>query len=236
MIFPNLEVEAVVQVSDRTRLDASKSYASKGPLSIVTVEIQPDVAEPWIDVTGTKPSDWLTDWEYATDGVKNVGVRITDSGTPTPTQYTKFRQILVLSEADDALWSTDADLTAEEPDILKYVRKGRNTFKDVHREAQMQILEMLDRKGYRIAGRKIEASDLVDISEVSEMSRYLALSMILSGQRSQTDDVYQVKAERYFSKYQIAQQRQIIGIDMDEDGEVREGEGVMPATARLVRR
>jgi hypothetical protein len=236
MIFPYIETEEVVQIGDRTRLDASKTYASKGLLTITKVEIEPETGAGFIDVTGSKASDWLTDWEYLTAGTKTITIKVTDSDTPTPSEYTRTGTIEVLTEADDALWSTDGDLVAEEPDVLKYVRRGRNTFKDIHREAQRQILQLLDRKGYRIQGRKIVAADLVDKSEAAEMSKYLALYMIMAGQRSQTDDVYQAKADKYMSKYQIASQRQIIGIDLDGDGTVSEGEGVNIATAKLVRR
>lgn len=235
MMFPNLEIEAIVQVGDRTRLDASKSYASKGSQIITKVEIEPFTGAGFLDVTGTKPSDWLTDWEYDTAGTQTVSVRLTDNTPVVPLTQTKTKTIEVVSELTDFLFSSDADLTAEEPDILKYVKRGRNSFKDVHREAQRQILQMLDRKGYRVGDRKIEAVDLVDKSEANEMSKYLALSIILAGQRSQVDDVYQQKSDRYFSKFNIASQRQIIGLDLNQDGSVDSGEGVMPATARLIR-
>jgi hypothetical protein len=135
MIFGSLEHEAIVQVNDRTRLDASKTYSAKGAVPITKVEIQPYAGAAQINVTNVKPSEWYTDYQYDTDGQKVITLTINGDGTPIVSTYT----IQVITAANDNLFADDTDLMQEEPDVVKYPRKGRNTFKDVHREAQRDI-------------------------------------------------------------------------------------------------
>lgn len=234
MIFPNLEIEPVVQVNDRTRLSATKCYGSKGS-SITKVEIEPDTGVGFIDVTGSpiKASEWYTDWQYDTPGTKTISLRVNDG---SPSAVTITQDISVISAASDALFASDSDLMIEEPDILKWVKAGRNSFKAEHREAQKQILDMLDRKGYRKSdGTKISAADVVDKSEVREMAKYLALHIIFSGVSNQVGDVFDAKAIDYHGKYNIASQRQIIGLDLNGDSVADPGEGVNTSSARLIR-
>lgn len=237
MIFPNLELEPVVQVADKTRLSAVKSYGSKGE-AITKVEIQPYAGGPWIDVTGSPIStkNWYTDWEYDTAGTKVVSLRVND-GSPSAVTITK--NISVITEADDALFATDADLAFEEPEILKYVKDGRNSYKDVHREAQKQILDLLNRKGYRTtSGGPITKANVKDLTQVREMAKYLALHIVFEGLSNVVGDVFSAKSQGYRGQYTTAQDRQIIGLDLNEDGEVDTayGEGVDLSAARLIRR
>jgi len=45
MIFGVLELEKVIQIDDRTRLDASKSYTTPDEGDITLIEIQPEGTE-----------------------------------------------------------------------------------------------------------------------------------------------------------------------------------------------
>lgn len=235
-IFPTLEHEAKVQVNDRTRIEALKTFADKSGPVITKVEIEPYAGAGYIDVTGSAPlkaDNWYTDYAYDTAGSKVITLRINDGGSPVTVTST----IEVISAADDALFASDADLTQDEPDVLRYVRKGRNTFKDVHREAQKEILDFLDRKGYRsLNGDKISKDMVVDKSEVRTMAKYLALHLIYSGISNVIDDIFSLKASTYWSKYLTASDRKIIGLDLDDSGDVSLGEGVNTRAARLVRK
>lgn len=232
MLFPALEIEPIVQVNDRTRLSATKTYGSRGGGVISKVEIQPEAGADFIDISSPKYADWFTDWQYATPGSKVITLRLNDPAAPVLKTHT----IIVVSEADDMLFSADGDLIQEEPDILKYVKAGRNSFKDVHREAQRQIIEMLDRKGYRGAGgARVSKEMVVDRAEVREMSKYLALYIIFNGQQNQVDDIHAAKARTYDSRFRVASQRQIVGLDLNGDGVLSSGEGVSISTSRLVR-
>lgn len=233
MIFGALEHEASVQVNDRTRLDASKTYTAKGAPAITKVEIQPYTGAAQINVTNVKSSEWYTDYQYDSAGTKTITLTLNSDTTP----LTFTRTIQVISVADDNLFSEDSDLIQEEPDITKYTRKGRNTFKDVHREAQKEILDLLDRKGYKTsAGLDISAADAKDKSEVRTMSKYLTLHLIYMGLSNVVQDIFSVKASQYWSKYLKASDRQIIGFDLDGDGSVSSGEGVNTSVAKMVYR
>ena len=58
-IFPHIELEDIVQVNDRTRLSAIKSFVSKDEAAVTLVEIEPESGSGFIDVTGAKQADWF---------------------------------------------------------------------------------------------------------------------------------------------------------------------------------
>lgn len=236
MIFPNLENEPVVQVNDRTRLSALKTYAAKGS-TIIKVEIEPDAGAGYIDVTGSPmdPKKWFTDWQYATAGAKVISVRVNEG---EPDETIKTFPITIVTEADDALFASDSDLAQDEPDILRYVKDGRNSYKDVHREVQKEILDLINRKGYRKPdGTKITKADVVDKTEVREMAKYYALWMIFEGISNKIGDVFSLKASEYRGEYTIRTERQILALDLDGSGTIEPVEGVnLQQGARLIRR
>lgn len=64
-LFALLDFEGEVQSGDKTRLNASKSFASKGASEITSLTIKPDLNESAIDVFGpANPNDWTLDWVY----------------------------------------------------------------------------------------------------------------------------------------------------------------------------
>lgn len=235
MIFPNLECEPVVQIGDRTRLSAIKTYASKGE-TITKVEIQPDAAESFIQVSAVplKAQDFFTDWEYDSAGTKTVTVKVNGG---SPSEVSKSFDLEVVDAATDMLFASDSDLTQDEPMILQWVKPGRNSFNNIHREVQKQILDLLNRKGYRTtSGGMITKANVVDHEQVREMAKYLALHLIFSGASNQVGDVFSLKAQEYRSKFNTVSGRQIIGLDLNGDSAVDVGEGVNLSSARLIRR
>ena len=56
-IFPNAELEEVVQVDDKTRLDARKSFVSKDEADVTLIEVEPEAGSGFIDVTGSSFKD-----------------------------------------------------------------------------------------------------------------------------------------------------------------------------------
>ena len=65
MLFPVLEIEKAVQVNDKTRLSASKSFVSKGATAISTLTIKPGADETAISVFSTDPKNWYLDWQFS---------------------------------------------------------------------------------------------------------------------------------------------------------------------------
>lgn len=234
-IFPILECEGLVQGNDKTRLDASKSFVSNGP-AITLVEIEPKAGAGFIDVTTAK----FLDWAYAFTGMgaepveETITLRVTAGVSG---QVTVTKKIKVISEVADKLFSADQDLVAHEPDILKYVPKGRATYLNVHRRAQSLILAWLDKEGYTDAqGNKLTKASLPQIDEVKEWSVAMTLRLIFEGLSNAKDDVFAIKAKRYEGLETEQRSRAVLRLDLDGDGEATASEETSIRGAIVVRR
>lgn len=229
MIFVNAELENKVAVSDKTRIDVSRTFAQGE--TITQIEIQPDAAESFYDVTSSK----YLDWQYAADGTKAITVRVTGSVSGAVTSASSLD---IVSEADDNLFSIDADLKALEDDILNYIRNGRNSFKDKHREAQKVILNELDASRiWKDDGSRYVAADIVDIQEFKQWSTYLTLRLICESLSNEVGDLWADKAQKYNSMAIQAKSRASYRLDTNGDGEINEiDEKVDTFSNTLVRR
>jgi hypothetical protein len=228
MIFPNLLVEPILQVADKTRLDASTSYVTPDEGTITLIEIDPDGSSGYIDVTDTG----YLDWGYSTAGSKTATVRVTtDVGTNT-----KSETITVLSSADDKLFSSDQDLKLHVHDILKYVPPGKNSFKHIHRRAQSIILDDLDQQEiWDTEDNRLTKDAILDTQQVKEWSTYLTLRLIYEDLSNAIDDVFIEKA-REFKAREAAARKRFIELDLDGDGEADEDEGERVFEGTVVRR
>lgn len=154
--------------------------------------------------------------------------------TEGQTQVSDVSYIKVYSELGDHLFSSDQDLIDEESDIMKWVPKGKNTFKNVHRRAQEKILEYLDRHGFTdIFENKYTKWAIKDFSEVNEWSRYMTLRMIFEDISNAPADVFKAKRTVYESEEIQARQRAILRLDTDNDGEADPWEGLGKNTMKL---
>lgn len=154
------------------------------------------------------------------------------SGAQTTSKFVKL-----FSVEGDALFCTDQDLITWEPDIMKWVPRGRSSFLNICREAQDQIIYWLDKEGYtNVYQEKYDKFDIVDISEVNEWAAFLTLSIIFWGISNKTDDVFLNKHFEYLKKSQEARDRAVLRIDIDEDGQVDVGEQVDVAYGTVVTR
>lgn len=239
-IFGYIELENVVQVNDKTRISCAKTFTSIDESRITLVEIEPEAGAGFIEVANyaldqkPKPQEWILDWQYATGGLKTTTLRITTEGN-APVNFTA--SITVVSEADDMLWSRDQDLMAKEPDILKWVPQGRNSYKNVHRAAQSLILEWLDAiRVWRQNGQRLEKSDLKVTTDLKELSTYWTLHLIFKGLQNKPDDVFAVKAQDYLNLVKQTQGRGRIQADFNQDTVVDETESQDLKSFRMVRR
>lgn len=228
-IFPNLICEAVIQVDDKTRLDARKSFVTSNEAAITKIEIETHTADGFIDVT----SDGYLDYCYQTNGVKVVTVKVTNSNGFS----TSSKSIQVNSELEDSLLSNDFDLLIYESGILQYVREGRNTFLDYHRRSKQMILEYL----YAVNivnsdGSKIIASQLTDLSEFKSWSVYNTLFLIYLGLKNTKDDIYHQKSKQYYSELIKIRNKAILKIDFNKDGSTSDFESVEKLTTIFYRR
>lgn len=202
MIFPLIETEPVVQVNDKTRLNCVKSYVSKDEAAVTLVEIEPEASAGFIPITGLSPvnsKNWYLDWSYTTAGTKTITLRITTNASPV----TFTKSVVIVTEAVDKLWSSDADLITHEPDIMNWVRPGRASFLDYHRMAQTRILEWLDNlKIWNKDSGKFTKDDItlaIAYDDLKRISSYWALELIFGGLSNKTDDVFAEKSKNYRS-------------------------------------
>lgn len=233
-IFAVLENEALVQEGDKTRLDARKSFQVSGA-ALTKIEIKPSAADAYYDVTATGYLDWV----YARttmDDPQTLAISLKVTGDAAATQ-TIAGSIQVVSEATDGLWSKDSDLVSHEPDILRYVRDGRATFKDVHRRAQTLMLAWMDKEGFidtRL--QKFTKANFVNPDEMAEWSKFVALRLIFGGLVNAKDDHFAVKAQEYLEAEREARSRAVVRMDVDNDGTASIGEGITISGGIVVRR
>ena len=226
MIFPVLELEDIIQVNDKTRLDGTKSYITPDEAAITSVRIEPETGAGFIDVTDTK----YLDYQYSTDGVKTVTIEVGNGGPVVTVAYS----LDIISEEDDKLFSDDKDLIASEPNILNYVRKGRNSFLDKHREAQHRILTWLDENRIWTIncddsaedGNRLTKDHIVNLEEVHDWSKYLTLKIIFKGVSNSIGDIFEKKSQDYAKLAAIARNRAKLRLDRDGDGTIDKDEEI----------
>jgi len=227
MIFPNLELEAIVQLGDRTRLSALKSFVTQNEAAISLVQI--NTGTGLIDVT----SDRYLDWQFMQAGTVTVTARVTASGASADITAT----IQVLTSASDKLFSSDSALRTYENDVLKWVEDGRNSFLNVHRRVQYLILDQLRRQGFTdINGVPYSKAAVVDVAEVREWATMWALQLIFESNSNATDDIFHAKAVRYSALRLEWEKTALLRLDTDGDGVLDTGEGIDTAFAFVARR
>jgi len=209
-VFPKLILEDTVQVNDKTRLNAQSSFASAGYV-FAKVEINPDTDnESYIDVT----SDYYLDWQYADDSeAVTVGLKITDT---LDNEYEITKTIVVVSESDDALLSNDNDLIPYENDILTFIRDGRSSFNDIHREAKEMIIRWFEERGHLNSDNTpLTLSDFSNPDQLRSWSKFMVLRLIFESQSNQVDDVFAAKALKYKALEENAKALCSVTIDGD---------------------
>lgn len=233
MICAVLEVETTVQVGDKTRLSASKTFVTKGEAEVSKVEIDPDGSGTFIDVTGDGPDDWYLDWIFS--GISRTVspvLRVTTDGSPV----TATKNISVVTAADDMLFSTDKDLMTLEPDVMKYVPDGRASWLAMHRAAQEKILDAIAKMGILASdGTKITKAQVLDVDEVRFWSRDLVLSLIFLMSQNSKDDFFAQKAKHYADEADSAKERAVLKLDLNKDGTQGNFESYNMTARNLVR-
>lgn len=182
-----------------------------------------------LDVTATSHvSDKI---EYG-ERIITLSIANSEPLTGTAKAYVK-----VYTEDGDHLFCGDKDITAHEPDVLKWVPDGRASFKDVYRKSQKLIIAWLDEKGYvNVFNQKFTKNDIVDVDEVKQWATFMSLKLIFQGIKNAVDDVFDQKAKYYEGLEKQAIQRAVLRIDVNKDGEVDATEGPSIYSGSLLRR
>lgn len=64
-VFSILDFEPEIQINDKTRLNAGKSFASKAVGDLVSITIRPGIAGSPIEVYAADPTNWFLDWSFS---------------------------------------------------------------------------------------------------------------------------------------------------------------------------
>lgn len=217
MIFPVISTDKVVQVNDKFSIDLRKTYASKitDPITSVTVDVG-EAGVPLIEL-GPNKSNWLFAYQYPTNGIKTIEVKVTTSdgaeSDPVITVYESEISIAVLDADEDNLFSDDQDLKNIKTDILKWLGDGRTSFKYAHRQSQEQMIEWFKVNGYlKFSGDYFVKADFEDIEEVRLWSTYLTLSMIMQDQSNTVGDVFSQWSNKYLSEAEYYRDKVIVKV------------------------
>jgi hypothetical protein len=209
MIFGKINLEKIVQVNDKTRLNCVSSYTIN-EADISLVRIKPEDSESFYSVTSTK----YLDWSYATAGDKTITLEITTDGAP----QTFTKTLTIISEEDDRLFSSDSDIIPHEDDILNYVIAGRDSFLDKHRIAQERIMTYLnDQRIWDSLGNKLTPSAIMNVDEVRDWSKFLTLSIIFNSISNQAKDIFSLKAKKYEEMANSARSTAVLRLDKNDD-------------------
>lgn len=215
-VFPIIKpFETTVQVGDKVRLDASKTFLNQGDSAISTVEIQPESGGDFYDVTDSDSTEWYLDWVYSSDDDYTATVRVTQDDA---TETTSTATVTCVTSATDSLFSDDEDLRSKESDILNWLPGGYSNWNHLHRKAQEDILDWLDElRIYKADGTRWVASELTRSDQVRRISMYMVLRMIFGSLSNQVDDIYADKHKYYWEMEVEAKQRNYIELDFGGD-------------------
>lgn len=233
MLFPKLTLETVLQVEDKTRLDASLCFATQDETEITDVLIKPSADDDFISVfVDGEPEKWFLDWAYETDGFKVVEVKVTTAAN----ERTRSYEINVLTEELDALFSTDSDLYPYEPELYRYLPVGKSSFIYAHRAAQTKILAYLDEQRiWKANNERFTKEDIVDKEEFKRWSLFQTLLIIFESIQSNNDDLFQQKRTEYENEMRQARNRASLRLDVNGDG-VTDTTPYNIRSARIIRR
>lgn len=220
-----------VQIDEKFRIDATKTFLHPGDANIQSITIQPEASGDTYTVT----SDKYLDYAYDSAGTKVITVTLNHTGTAG--SVTKTDTIEVVTEASENLFSVDADVISHEPDILNYLPDYKADYRYVHRLAQDRILTTLDERGITDTdGNRLTADAVVDIEECNDWSKFLVLQYIFESLSNAIDDIFHEKALRYREMVNQASNRAFLRLDYDGDGTVASSERGSAVTGRIYRR
>jgi len=163
-------------------------------------------------------------------GLRNVWL-IVSSGAESASI---FQQLKVYTPEGDALFSEDADLVSFETEIMKWLPQGHGSFIYLHRRAQKEILDWIDRQGYRDKDRnKITKRAFVDNSDVRSWSTALALRLFFTEAGNASNDVFKEKAKVYEKMEIAARSRAVLSLDLDGDNKADDLKGPAISSGKL---
>lgn len=210
MIILDLKTESIVQVGDLFTVDCSRTALASGD-EVDSISL--DIGEGFSEIFNkdTMPDSKHVFLVFDAAGTKTLTVKaISGAGEKTTT-----RDILVLTEEEDRLFSSDEDLLLHEENIHSLLRHGKATFKNIHRLAQKEILRELNEK---YPSKNLTKESLVKLEQVRAWSKYLTLHYIYESNIKSADDFHVEKSKTYYDLADFARNNVPISVDTDGDG------------------
>ena len=222
--------QSKVQISEKVRIDVSKTFAFPGR-SISTIVIKPDNSQDdSYDVT----SNGYLDIAYPSEGTKTIHVTLTLDNAET---VALAKDITVVTESNENLFSTDPELISHEPDVCNYLPEHSADYRYCHRLAQDRIMTIIDERGITDNdGNRLTSADVKDIEECNDWSKFLVLQYIFESLSNAVDDIFHEKAMRYREMVKQASSRAFLRLDYDNDGTLESTERGSTVSGRIIRR
>ena len=144
----------------------------------------------------------------------------------------------MITEANDNLYSSDEQIFSIESELKRYIPDGKNSFKNIHREAQSRILNYLDRKRIWASNGEPYTKDQVNLNgELSKWSLYEAMFIIYSDLFVSVGDKFAEKINQYKDLRNSERDRASIRIDKDNSGTFDSNEEIQDLKSfRMIRR
>lgn len=216
MIFPKLSLESIVQVNDKTRLDATMSFLVND--SIQDIEIEPETGVGFISINNLDTTKLYLDWSYSTSGTKTISLKVTSTSLNV---VTITKELDVITEEEDNLFSNDSQIFAIESELKKYIPPGKSSFNHVHREAQSRILNFFDRKRiWNTNGEPLTKTQVNLQGELSRWSLYESLYIIYTDLFLSVGDKFAEKINQYKELRAAERDKAVIRIDKDNSGTI----------------
>lgn len=130
--FPVLDLEDLVQEGDKTRLDASKSYASGGSV-IDSMTIKPSLLSDAVDVTSAQKLDWQYDFTFEVETGTNDSLEFNEAGvlkqaTLAEGEYTPEDMAAQIQTAMRAVSAIDYVVSVDEDNAFTIESDGSTEF------------------------------------------------------------------------------------------------------------
>jgi hypothetical protein len=133
------------------------------------------------------------------------------------------------------VFSSDEDLKEEFPNILDLRADDTQSLIGFHQATRNDIVTHFRNSGKTIHGKALDQWDLLDISEVREAAKFLALSKIMSWRSDGVGDKFAEKAaffmELYGNKINLAH----LSLDNNDNGTTENSEKLAVAPTQMVR-
>jgi hypothetical protein len=229
-VFCKINIDELYQVNEKVRISGAETFETLDTLAYSKVEISPDITGIYYDLGADVLSDkslWFLDWSYGSAGVYQVGVKLTEGLNV----HIFTKDITILTEAQDKLFSDDSDLISYQNDIMKYLPESRSSWNFVIRRAQEEILSWIDEKGFVNSDQtKVTKDQILDVSEVKDLSIFKSLRIIYSSLSNALDDFFQKKATFWEAYEKRAELRCVLRLDTSKTGDAGSQEVINQTT------